>query len=109
AAVESNELFPHQFVRHVASLQAGGRVLLVSGLGGAFGREASCGTGLRIAGGGPALAKTLREEWPEIVAKAIDLPRDRHPRELARLLFAELAVEGGRIEVGYPKSRRTIF
>ena len=108
-AVECNELFPHQFVRHVASLRAGGRVLLVSGLGGAFGREASCGTELRIAGGGPALAKTLCEEWPEIVAKAIDLPRDQNPRELARLLFAELAVGGGRIEVGYPAGRRTIF
>jgi acyl transferase domain-containing protein/NAD(P)H-dependent flavin oxidoreductase YrpB (nitropropane dioxygenase family)/NAD(P)-dependent dehydrogenase (short-subunit alcohol dehydrogenase family)/acyl carrier protein len=109
AAVESNELLPHQFVRHVASLKAEGRVLLVSSLGGAFGRGASCGAELRIAGGGPALAKTLREEWPGIVAKAIDLPRDRNPGELASLLFAELAVGGGRIEVGYPAGRRTIF
>jgi len=109
AAVQSNELLPHQFVRCVSSLQARGRVLLVSGLGGAFGRGASAGAELRIAGGGPALAKTLREEWPEVMAKAIDLPRDRTARELAGLLFAELAFAGGRIEVGYPNGRRTIF
>jgi NAD(P)-dependent dehydrogenase (short-subunit alcohol dehydrogenase family) len=91
------------------SLQARGRILLVSGLGGAFGRDATAGAELRVAGGGPALAKTLREEWPEAMAKAIDLPRDRTARELAGLLFAELAYTGGRIEVGYPHGRRTIF
>lgn len=108
-AVEANELFPHQFVRHVRSLQHRGRILLVSGLGGLFGRAASAGMDLRIAGGGPALAKTLYEEWPEVVAKAIDLPRDRPPGELAATLFNELAVPGGRMEVGYPSGRRTVF
>ena len=102
-------MFPHQFVRHFSSFQASGRILLVSGLGGAFGRGASAGAELRVAGGGPALAKTLREEWPDVMAKAVDLPRDRSARELADLLFAELAVAGGRIEVGYPDGRRTIF
>ena len=102
-------MFAHQFVRRARSLQNKGRVLLVSGLGGAFGRGASAGAELRIAGGGPALAKTLYEEWPEVVAKAIDLPRDRSARELAALLFAELAVPGGRMEVGYPNGQRTIF
>jgi acyl transferase domain-containing protein len=110
AAVEANELLPHQFVRHFSSfLQASGRILLVSGLGGAFGRGASAGAELRVAGGGPALAKTLREEWPNVSAKAVDLPRDRSARELTGLLFAELAVGGGRIEVGYPDGRRTVF
>ena len=108
ASVQANELFPHQFVRHVRSLQAKGRILLVSGLGGTFGRDAS-GAELRVSGAGPALAKTLYEEWPEVVAKAIDLPRDRNPRELAGLLFGELAVAGGRMEVGYPNGQRTIF
>ena len=109
ASVQANELFPHQFIRHTPSLQAKGRILLVSGLGGTFGRSASTGAELRIAGGAPALAKTLYEEWPEVVAKAIDLPRDRNPRELAGLLFGELAVAGGRMEVGYPNGRRIIF
>ena len=90
-------------------MQANGRVLLVSGLGGAFGRGASAGAEFRVAGGGPALAKTLREEWPNVIAKAIDLPRDRTARSLAGLLFAELALPGGRIEVGYLEGRRTIF
>ena len=49
------------------------------------------------------------EEWPEVIAKAIDLPRDRNPRELLSLAFAELAVPGGRIEVGYPRGERTVF
>ncbi len=109
AAVRSNELLPHQFVGQVASLQANGRVLLVSGLGGAFGRDGSADRNIRVAGGGPGLAKTLREEWPDVVAKAIDLPHDRSAAELAGLVFAELALPGGRIEVGYPKARRTIF
>ena len=81
AAVEANELLPHQFVRRVSSLQAKGgfcwcRVSAAHSDGGVGGAE------IRVAGGGPALAKTLREEWPEVVAKAIDLPRDQ-PRELA--------------------------
>ncbi len=109
AAVEANELLPHQFVRRVSSLQAKGRVLLVSGLGGAFGRGDSASAEVFVAGGGPALAKTLREEWPEVIAKAIDLPRDRAVRELAGLIFAELAFAGGRIEAGYPNAQRTIF
>ena len=107
--VEADELLPHQFVRRILSLQAKGRVLLVSGLGGAFGRGASAGAEVRVAGGGPALAKTLREEWPEVIAKAIDLPRNLTARQLAGFVFAELAFAGGRIEVGYPNGRRTIF
>ncbi len=109
AAIEASELFPHQFVGRARSLQNQGRVLLVSGLGGAFGRGASAGAEIRAAGGGPALAKSLFEEWPKVIAKAIDLPRDRNPRELASLVFAELAVPGGRIEVGYPSGERTVF
>ncbi len=109
AAVQANELFAHQFVRRVSSLQARGRVVLVSGLGGSFGRQMAAGTGVRIAGGGPALAKTLREEWPQVLAKAVDLPRDLSAREAAGLIFAELAATGGRVEVGYPNGRRTIF
>jgi acyl transferase domain-containing protein/NAD(P)-dependent dehydrogenase (short-subunit alcohol dehydrogenase family) len=109
AAVEVNELAAHQFLRRARSLQTNGRVLLISGLGGAFGRAASGDGGLRIAGGGPALAKTVHEEWPGVLAKAIDLPRDRPAPELAGLIFAELGVGGSRIEVGYPNGKRTIF
>ena len=109
AAVQTNELFPHQFLRRVTSLQQQGRILLVSGLGGTFGRSPAASTDFRIAGGGPALAKTLHQECPGVIAKAIDLPRDRPMSELATLLFAELATAGGRIEVGYPDGKRTIF
>jgi NAD(P)-dependent dehydrogenase (short-subunit alcohol dehydrogenase family)/acyl carrier protein len=109
-AVQANELFPHQFVRRVRSLQQPQRrILLISGLGGTFGRSPAAAADFCIAGGGAALAKTLRQECPGVVAKAIDLPRDRPVRELAGLLFAELAAEGDRIEVGYQNGRRTIF
>jgi NAD(P)-dependent dehydrogenase (short-subunit alcohol dehydrogenase family) len=64
---------------------------------------------LRLTGGGPGLAKSLREEWPDSRPKAIDLDLTQDPETLAQTLFAELATPHGRIEAGYPGGVRTIF
>ena len=53
--------------------------------------------------------KCLQEEWPRVVAKAVDLDPACPVEDNARHLFEELAVAGGRLEVGYPDGRRTIF
>ncbi|WP_075222045.1 type I polyketide synthase [Acuticoccus yangtzensis] len=104
-----NELFPHQTLRKFgASLADGGRVVLVSGLGGRFGRDLAA-TALRLSGGGTGLAKSAKEEWPNAATKAIDLDPKAAKELSARIVFEELRLPGGRIEVGYPEGTRTIF
>ncbi|MCS0494083.1 SDR family NAD(P)-dependent oxidoreductase [Ancylobacter sp. MQZ15Z-1] len=103
-----NEALAHRLLsRFGASLSQGGRVILVSGLGGAFGRGATLG-GISLQGGGPGLAKSAQEEWPNALVKAVDLDPALPAATLADALLAELA-SGGRREVGYPGGRRTIF
>jgi NAD(P)-dependent dehydrogenase (short-subunit alcohol dehydrogenase family)/acyl carrier protein len=110
AQVVRHEATPHDLLRKLAgSLAESGRVLLASGLGGYFGRSVTAPKGLRIQGGGPGLVKCLREEWPAVIAKAVDLDPARSLEENAGHLFEELAVSGGRLEVGYPGGRRTVF
>jgi acyl transferase domain-containing protein len=109
--VAINEAAAFALVRRCAgSLKDGGRVILVSGLGGHFARSGGAPTaGLILAGGAPGLAKSIREEWPSSIAKAVDLDPTRPASENALHLFAELAQPAGRSEVGYPGGRRTIF
>jgi acyl transferase domain-containing protein/NAD(P)-dependent dehydrogenase (short-subunit alcohol dehydrogenase family) len=110
AQVERHEAWPHRLLRQLASsLGAGGRVLIALGLGGLFGRGATAPGGISIQGGGPGLVKCLRQEWEAVIAKAVDLDPGRLTADNARCLFEELAVAGGRIEIGYPGGRRTIF
>lgn len=93
-----------------SDLQGGqGRVLMASCLGGQFGRDGNCGTGLAITGCSNGLLKTLAAEAPGISAKALDLDSRLAPSLLAELLVQELLLPGGRIEVGYPQGERTIF
>lgn len=96
---------------HAASLQTG-RIVFASAFGGQFGRDGLAGDpaqALHIAGGGTGLAKSLREEWPETRAKAVDLDPAQSPEKQASALLAELATPHGRLEVGYPGGTRTIF
>ncbi|MCU0839433.1 MAG: SDR family NAD(P)-dependent oxidoreductase, partial [Rhodospirillales bacterium] len=96
--------------RFAEELQADGRIILVSGLGGAFARDAAAGTsGITLAGGSVGLAKSLRAEWPQCIVKAVDLDAARSTVENARHVLSELAEPAGRIEVGYPQGIRTIF
>jgi acyl transferase domain-containing protein len=84
-------------------------VVTVSGFGGLYGREGSGDGVLRLQGGGPGLLKSLREERPELRVKAIDLDPARAPQSLAADVLAEIELDGGRQEVGYPGGRRTVF
>ncbi|WP_029349950.1 type I polyketide synthase [Bosea sp. 117] len=111
--IARNEALPHRLLKRFgAELSDGGRVLIVSGLGGAFGRGASQGTatlGIALQGGGPGLAKSAQEEWPAAMVKAVDLDPALATEVNATLLFGELAANAGRREVGYPAGRRTVF
>lgn len=110
AELARNEEAAFRFLRrYAADLASGGRVLLASGLGGRFARGGTAPSALMLQGGGPGLAKSLREEWPDCIAKAVDLDPGAPADENAAHLLAELAEPAGRSEVGYPGGVRTIF
>ncbi len=89
--------------------QQQGRVLAASLLGGCFGREGGCGSGLATGGSGTGLLKTLVTEWSGVHAKAIDFDSSLSGADMAQHIINELLLPGGRIEVGYPQGKRTIF
>ena len=90
------------------ALQSRGRVLVASALGGAWGRRGS-GTDLTAQGAACGLLKSLREEWPQVRAVAVDLDPGRPASEWVSSLMDELSPNHGRIEVGFPGGRRHIF
>jgi acyl transferase domain-containing protein/NADP-dependent 3-hydroxy acid dehydrogenase YdfG len=99
-----------RLLQHTAAdLRDGGRVLAASALGGLYGRDGTAPAALSAQGGHVGLLKSLREEWSEVRAKAVDLDPRRSPAEHAKNLLQELRLPGGRIEVGYPSGERTIF
>ena len=96
------------------ALIGGARSLIVAtGAGGSFGLrfdgsgagDPSTGAGLR------GLARTLTQEFPEVLVRAVDVDTKESPRAVADSLFAELLSEpGGPVEVGYAASgRRTLM
>jgi len=105
-----NELSLYRLLQLAADdLQDGGRVLAATGMGGYFGRHSLSVGGLTAQGGETGLLKSINDEWPFASVKAVDLDSSIDPAESAQNLFTELCLPGGRIEVGYPQSARTIF
>ena len=107
AAVDASDRSAYRLVRQHAETLKTGRMVFVSAFGGLFARGGA--SGLLIGGGGTGLAKSLREEWVETHAKAIDLDPAQPLEAQARQVFAELSAAKGRIEIGYPKGQRTLF
>lgn len=85
------------------------RVMAASLLGGAFGRDGNCGTGLPTGGASNGLLKTLVKERGDITAKALDLDARLSATQMAQIVVQELLLLGGRVEVGYPQGVRTVF
>ncbi|WP_372604196.1 SDR family NAD(P)-dependent oxidoreductase, partial [Actibacterium sp.] len=108
AQIEDNEKLAYRLARTHAAQLAEGRILVASGLGGDFGRSASA-PGLKATGGGVGLAKSIREEWANCIAKAVDLDPSLPAPENAEHILAELTCPEGRVEVGYPGGKRMIF
>ena len=90
-------------------LTAGGHALAASDLGGLFGRAGTATPGLRLISGTVGALKSYREERPDLRVKAVDLDPRRTAMALAADLLAELELDGGRQEVGYPGGVRTVF
>jgi len=85
------------------------KVLAASLLGGQFGRDGNCGPGLPTGGSSNGLLKTLVAERPGVDAKAIDFDNKLDANTIAKHICQELLLPGGRVEVGYPQGKRTVF
>jgi acyl transferase domain-containing protein/NAD(P)H-dependent flavin oxidoreductase YrpB (nitropropane dioxygenase family)/NAD(P)-dependent dehydrogenase (short-subunit alcohol dehydrogenase family) len=96
-----------------SDLMNGGRVITASAMGGEFGRDIRTRPDVgRVFPGGAGnvgLVKALSLEWMQCRCKAVDLDFEEAPEHLAEHIFRELALPGGRREVGYPGGKRTIF
>jgi acyl transferase domain-containing protein/NAD(P)-dependent dehydrogenase (short-subunit alcohol dehydrogenase family)/predicted hotdog family 3-hydroxylacyl-ACP dehydratase len=84
-------------------------VLAASGLGGLFGRDGTASPRLTLQSGAVGAVKSLLAERPSLRVKAVDLDTRRSAAEMAADLFAELTLDGGRQEIGYPQGVRTAF
>lgn len=92
----------------------GAHVLAATSLGGLFGRGERAGAidapaTLSLQGGAVGKLKSLREERPGLRVKAVDLDLAQPVDALAATLLAEIELDGGRQEVGYPAGVRTVF
>ena len=109
-AIQGNEKSLFLLLRELGPRMADdAHVVAASDLGGLFGREGSADDDLRVVGGGVGMVKSLQKERTGLRAKAVDLDPSRNASELAADLFAEIELDGGRVEVGYPDGERFVF
>lgn len=85
------------------------RVVSASLLGGAFGRNQTCGPGPVTGGAHNGLLKTLVQEWAGVQATAIDCDSTQSPESLVQQIVQELCANSPVVEVGYPQGQRTYF
>ncbi len=85
------------------------RVVSASLLGGAFGRNQTCGPGPVTGGAHNGLLKTLVQEWAGVQATAIDCDCTQPPESLVQQIVQELCANSPVVEVGYPQGQRTYF
>ena len=91
-------------------LRDGGRFIAATESGGLFGRALDrSGQGVSAVAGAIGIVRAISLEWPECGSKVIDLDPGESAADRARRILAELSLERGRREVGYPGGRRTIF
>ncbi|MDY6853740.1 MAG: SDR family NAD(P)-dependent oxidoreductase [Thermodesulfobacteriota bacterium] len=93
----------------IDTLKEDAHILSASVLGGFFCRESNRASGLSLQSGGVGLLKSLHEERQSLRVKAVDIDPSQSPDSIAMVLCQELEIVGGRIEVGYPDGKRTIF
>ncbi|MBS0432150.1 MAG: SDR family NAD(P)-dependent oxidoreductase [Proteobacteria bacterium] len=109
-ALQDNEKALFLLLRELSgSLVEGAHVVAASDLGGLFGREGSSDGVLRLVAGCVGTLKSIRKENETLRVKAVDLDPSRDPSAQAGDLLAEIELDGGRQEVGYPAGRRTVF
>jgi acyl carrier protein len=89
-----------------AGLEGRGAVATVTQLGGSFGIAGLSPSANPESGGLAGLAKTVGQEWPGVLGKAIDLEPGGDPTETAKAVVSELFTRGA-AEVGITRQART--
>ncbi len=88
--------------------RAKGQVLVLSAMGGCFGRSEAGWQSLPTSGAALGLIKTAAIEWPEVTCKALDF-QDPAPEFVARAVLDELLSHNRASEIGYPAQTRHVF
>jgi acyl transferase domain-containing protein/NAD(P)H-dependent flavin oxidoreductase YrpB (nitropropane dioxygenase family)/NADP-dependent 3-hydroxy acid dehydrogenase YdfG len=100
----SEDLLPGEFRVIRAALASGTRtVLVVTGTDGTFGREFDGDPrdlGLR------GLIRTIAAEYPDVLARAVDVEPKESPQAIAGQLLAELGDRSGPVVTGYRAGQR---
>lgn len=86
-----------------------GFLLVVTGLGGAYGRRAPAAWGSLVNAAALGMACTLPMEWTGCWARVVDLDSRKPDAALAKLLVAEVQHPGGEVEVGYLDGKRVAY
>ncbi len=85
-------------------------IVSASALGGFFNRNGSISHGgLSIQSGAVGMLKSLFDERPTLRIRAIDIDPSQNSIEIASILLDEMELVGGRLEIGYPDGKRTVF
>lgn len=85
-------------------------IVSASALGGFFNRNGSISRGgLSIQSGAVGMLKSLFDERPTLRIRAIDIDPSQSSIEIASILLDEMELVGGRLEIGYPDGKRTVF
>ncbi|MCK7501607.1 MAG: SDR family NAD(P)-dependent oxidoreductase [Comamonadaceae bacterium] len=110
-AAAGREVVVRAAARAVGATGRRRHVVAASGLGGRFGREGGAAPELSLQAGAVGALKSLLAERPTLRVKAVDLDlhRGADADALAGELFAEMTLDGGRQEIGYPGGVRTAF
>jgi len=105
----SPPVLPAGMVPIRAAVLAGVRQLLVvTGAGGRFGHNGTSEvSGAETGAGLHGLVRTLRREYPDLDARAVDVSPKDEPAVVAEHLLAELLTAGGPPVVGYAGGART--
>ncbi|WP_165592449.1 type I polyketide synthase [Tritonibacter multivorans] len=80
----------------------------VTALGGTFARDGG-GLEMKLQGGSTGVLKSLLREDEGRRCKAVDLDPEQPLSAKVDQIMTETAIQGGRVEVGYPKRERTVF
>ena len=84
-------------------------ILSASALGGLFNRNGNNASGLSLQSGAVGLLKSLQEESPKLRVKTVDIDSEQQIKAITASIMDELELAGGRLEIGYPDGKRTIF
>ncbi len=84
-------------------------VLVVTAMGGGWGRDGQSAIAADMAGGGHGIVRTIAREWPSVSGLVVDLDPSRPIAELADRISTEFTSTGSEAEVGYRADERHVW